>query len=434
MKITNIDTQELLDHHIIDEEVANNIINYYLEKEGNKKKFLTNTTLPLCIVAALFIITGVCFLLADNWESIPHALQVVIGLLPIILGAASCYYVYKHQYESRAFKETAGIIYCIGLITTLCLINHIFGMEIDFPIYVFTLAILAYPIVFLFRSVITSSVIMTFLCISSTYTILDGRDLLSVVLYLIIFFIDLLFLYRTYHTEKDTFLVKFRTATLPLVLFFVIMWGHIALREGNTNEDICLMISSFFASACISYSLHTWIKQSTHIQSNASFLKATTYLANFIILAIFAFSVSADRKDENGPTEFPIIAIIQILLLELSFFMKWKRGLRAELDEWITLPLIPLVLVIPYAYFSYTFQSLILIYLAYLTFVSIRTMDVLKLNLALVGWYVFMLLTLFEYDQSIILIGTLSIVWGVVLILINLFISKKKSHGLQQNN
>lgn len=114
--------------------------------------------------------------------------------------------------------------------------------------------------------------------------------------------------------------------------------------------------------------------------------------------------------------------------------MKWKRGLRAELDEWITLPLIPLVLVIPYAYFSYTFQSLILIYLAYLTFVSIRTMDVLKLNLALVGWYVFMLLTLFEYDQSIILIGTLSIVWGVVLILINLFISKKKSHGLQQNN
>ena len=93
MKITNIDTQELLDHHIIDEAVANNIINYYLEKEGNKKKFLTNTTLPLCIVAAIFIITGICFLLADNWESIPHAFQVIIGLLPIILGSASCYYV-----------------------------------------------------------------------------------------------------------------------------------------------------------------------------------------------------------------------------------------------------------------------------------------------------------------------------------------------------
>lgn len=430
MKISNIDTQDLLDNHIIDEEVANNIENYYLEKERNKKKFLTNTSLPLCIVAALFIITGVCFLLADNWESIPHALQVVIGLLPIILGSASCYYVYKHQYESRAFKEASCLIYCIGLVTTFCLINYIFDMEIDLPIHVFTLAILSYPIVFLFRSVITSSVIIAILCISTSAM----NDDLSVVLYLIIFFIDLLFLYRTYHTEKETFLVKFRTATLPLVLFFVIMWGHIALKDGYTSEDKILILASFFASACISYSLHTWIKQSTHIQSNASFLKATTYIANFIILAYFAFSLSDYHTDEYGPTAFPTIAIIQILLLGLSFFMKWKRGLKPELDEWITLPLIPLVLVIPYAHLSHTFQALGLIYLAYLTFASIRTMDVLKLNLALVGWYVFMLMTLFEYDQSIILIGTLSIVWGIVLILINLFISKKKSHGLQQNN
>lgn len=430
MKITNIDTQELLDHHIINEEVANNIINYYLEKEGNKKKFLTNTTLPLCIVAALFIITGVCFLLADNWESIPHALQVIIGLLPIILGAASCYYVYKHQYESRAFKDASCLIYCIGLGTTFCLINYIFDIKIDIPIYVFTLAIFAYPIVFLFRSVIASSVIIATLCVSTSAM----NDDLSVVLYLIIFFIDLLFLYRTYHTEKETFLVKFRTATLPLVLFFVIMWGHIALKDGYTSEDKILILASFFASACISYSLHTWIKQSTHIQSNASFLKATTYIANFIILAYFAFSLSDYHTDEYGPTAFPTIAIIQILLLGLSFFMKWKRGLKPELDEWITLPLIPLVLVIPYAYLSYIFQGLGLIYMAYITFVSIRTMDVLKLNLALVGWYVFMLMTLFEYDQSIILIGTLSIVWGIVLILINLFISKKKKHGLQQNN
>ncbi len=430
MKITNIDTQELLDHHIIDEAVANNIINYYLEKEGNKKKFLTNTTLPLCIVAAIFIITGICFLLADNWESIPHALQVIIGLLPIILGAASCYYVYKHQYESRAFKEAACLIYCIGLVTTFCLINSIFDMEINFSISVFTLAILAYPIVFLFRSVITSSVIIATLCVSTS----DINDDLSVVLYLIIFFIDLLFLYRTYHTEKDTFLVKFRTAALPFVLLCVILWGHSVLTNGKSSEDNCLILASFFASACISYSLHTWIKQSTHIQSNASFLKATTYIANFIILAYFAFSLSDYHTDEYGPTAFPTIAIIQILLLGLSFFMKWKRGLKPELDEWITLPLIPLVLFIPYAYLSYTFQGLTIIYLAYLTFISIRTMDVLKLNLALVGWYVFMLMTLFEYNKSIILIGTLSIIWGVVLILINLFISKKKKHGLQQNN
>ncbi len=431
MKITNIDTQELLDHHIIDEAVANNIINYYLEKEGNKKKFLTNTTLPLCIVAAIFIITGICFLLADNWESIPHALQVIIGLLPIILGAASCYYVYKHQYESRAFKEAACLIYCIGLVTTFCLINSIFDMEINFSISVFTLAILAYPIVFLFRSVITSSVIIATLCISS---IDMNDDLMIIVLYLIIFFIDLLFLYRTYHTEKDTFLVKFRTATLPFVLLCVILWGHSVLTNGKSSEDNCLILASFFASACISYSLHTWIKQSTHIQSNASFMKATTYIANFIILAYFAFSLSDYHTDEYGPTAFPTIAIIQILLLGLSFFMKWKRGLKPELDEWITLPLIPLVLFIPYAYLSYTFQGLTIIYLAYLTFISIRTMDVLKLNLALVGWYVFMLMTLFEYNKSIILIGTLSIIWGVVLILINLFISKKKKHGLQQNN
>ena len=260
------------------------------------------------------------------------------------------------------------------------------------------------------------------------------NDDLSVVLYLITFFIDLLFLYRTYHTEKETFLVKFRTAALPFVLLCVILWGHSVLTNGKSSEDNCLILASFFASACISYSLHTWIKQSTHIQSNASFLKATTYIANFIILAYFAFRLSDYHTDEYGPTAFPTIAIIQILLLGLSFYMKWKRGLKPELDEWITLPLIPLVLFIPYAYLSYTFQGLTIIYLAYLTFISIRTMDVLKLNLALVGWYVFMLMTLSEYNKSIILIGTLSIIWGVVLILINLFISKKKKHGLQQNN
>lgn len=430
MKITNIDTQELLDHHIIDEEVANNIINYYTEKERNKKKFLTNTSLPLGIVAAIFIITGVCFLLADNWESIPHGLQVIVGILPIIIGSAACYYVFLHQYENRAFKEAASVTYCVGLVTTYCMINGIFDIKIVGAISIFLLAILAYPIVFLFRSVIASSIIIASLCISTS----DINDDLSVVLYLIIFFIDLLFLYRTYHTEKDTFLVKFRMAALPFVLLCVILWGHSVLTNGKSSEDNCLILASFFASASIFYSLHTWIKQSSHIQSNASFLKVTTYIANFIILVNFAYSISEEHTDEYGPTAFPTIAIIQILLLGISFYMKWKRGLKPELDEWITLPLIPLVLFIPYAYLSYTFQGLTIIYLAYLTFISIRTMDVLKLNLALVGWYVFMLMTLSEYNKSIILIGTLSIIWGVVLILINLFISKKKKHGLQQNN
>ena len=433
MKISNIDTQDLLDNHIIDEEVANNIINYYTEKERNKKKFLTNTSLPLCIVAAIFIITGVCFLLADNWESIPHALQVVIGILPIIIGSAACYYVFLHQYENRAFKEAAGIIYCVGLVTTYCMINVIFDIKIAGAISIFLLAILAYPIVFLFRSVIASSVIIASLCIS-TPEMINKYDYVTVVLYLIIICIDALFLYKTYYKERDTFLVKFRTATLPLVLLFIILWGHIILTCKKTNDtDELLIFASIFASASISYALHSWIRQSSRIQSNASFLKASAYIANFITLAIFAFN-RTEYDTEDGLTMFPTMALIQILLLGFTLFMKWKRGLKIELDEWITLPLIPLVLIIPHAYLTYTFQVLIIIYLAYLTFFSIRTIDVLKLNLALVGWYAFMLMTIDQYNQSTILIGTLSIVWGVVLILINLFISKRKSHGLQQNN
>ena len=433
MKISNIDTQDLLDNHIIDEEVANNIENYYLEKERNKKKFLTNTSLPLCIVAAIFIITGVCFLLADNWESIPHGLQVIVGILPIIIGSAACYYVFLHKYESRAFKEAASVIYCVGLVTTYCMINEIFDIKIAGVISIFLLAILAYPIVFLFRSVIASSVIIASLCIS-TPEMITMYDYVTVALYLIIICIDAIFLYKTYYKERDTFLVKFRTATLPLVLLFIISWGHIILTCEKTNDtDELLIFASIFASASISYALHSWIRQSSRIQSNASFLKASAYIANFITLAIFAFN-RTEYDTEDGLTMFPTMALIQILLLGFSFFMKWKRGLKIELDEWITLPLIPLVLIIPHAYLTYTFQVLIIIYLAYLTFFSIRTIDVLKLNLALVGWYAFMLMTIDQYNQSTILIGTLSIVWGVVLILINLFISKRKSHGLQQNN
>lgn len=418
-----IDTQELVDKQVISEEVANDIIHYY----QNKKSAMSNASLPLVIVAILFIVTGSIFLITNNWKVIPHFFQVIIALLPLVISTTGCYHVYKHKFESRVWKESACVLHCFSLYATFIIINGIYSTEIS-PYYVFILlAILCYPLVFLFQSVISSSLIIATACLFS-----EKSSEFTQLLLPIIGIIDLYFLYDFYYKKHNTFLCKFRTAVLPILIFLSwILYNEIIYNLFDSKENLLIITIVSIIVSCWGFSLHTWIRDSKNIASNATMLKIGSFVAIYIFISLEGVANKFRKLDEIEIfTALNIILLISSIVLFLaSIYYKKKRGKLIESDEWVALLSIPVIIGA-----SFTTNDtchlittiLLALYLGYLTYTSIRTHDLVKLNTVLVGWYAYMFQTMEMHKLTSGTIGVFSIVWGIILFFINYYLHAKR--------
>lgn len=418
-----IDTQELVDKQVISEEVANDIIHYY----QNKKSIASNASLPLIIVAILFIVTGSIFLINDNWEAISKPFKVIIALLPLFISTTGCYHVYKHKFECRVWKEGVCALQCCSMYATFMIINGIYDVELS-PYFVFILLFfLSYPFVFLFQSVISSSLIIAVACIfyekSSEFTHL---------LLPIIEFIDLYFLYDFYYKKHNTFLCKFRTAVLPiLILLSGVLYYEIIddLFDSKSSGSIITIITIIIS--CWAFSFHTWIRDSKYIASNATTLKICTFVAIYMSISVVSNEFN-DLENVNLFTALNIIPLVSSIILFLaSLYLKKKRGKPIELDEWVALLAIPIVISASFAIAEIchiTTTVLLALYLGYLTYTSIQSHDIVKLNIVLVGWFAYMFQTMEMHQLSSVTIGVISIAWGLILIFINYYLHAKRKN------
>ncbi len=418
-----IDTQELVDKQVISEEVANDIIHYY----QNKKGVMSNASLPLIIVAIIFIVTGSIFLIEDNWKAIPIFLQDVIALLPLVISTIGCYHVYRHKLESRGWKEGICLFQCFSICITFLIIDGIYDIKVSSSFVFILFAFLFYPFVFIFQSVIASSLIIAIVC----FLINEFTELTRLPLP-IIGIMDLCFLYDFYYKKRNTFLCKFRTAILPILILLAWVLSYEIIDDlfDSKSSDLIMVICAIIMS-CWSFSLHTWIRDSQNIASNATMLKISSFVAIYLSLSIMTNEF--EKLDEIKIfTALNIILLVSAIVLFLvSLYHKKKRGKPIEMDEWVALLTIPIIICASFSMAEIchiTATVLLALYLGYLTYTGIRSHDLVKLNIALVGWYAYMFQTMGIHELSSVIMGVFSIVWGVVLILINYYLHAKRKN------
>lgn len=117
-----VDPKVLLDNEIINQETYEKIIEF---TEG-KKDSLSQTkkvNLLMNIVAWIFIVLGVIWIVAANWAVIPGVVKVVLGFLAM---TASLIYLMNEKNKGKNL-EVPSIIYCAFTIIEIALISQYFN-------------------------------------------------------------------------------------------------------------------------------------------------------------------------------------------------------------------------------------------------------------------------------------------------------------------
>lgn len=83
----------------------------------------------LAVVGSLFIGIGLCLIFWNFWQEFPLPLQTAFSFVPILLAQAFVVYVLLRRKEDIVWRECAALLWCVGVISTVALINSVFNIH-----------------------------------------------------------------------------------------------------------------------------------------------------------------------------------------------------------------------------------------------------------------------------------------------------------------
>ncbi|MBL0743234.1 DUF2157 domain-containing protein [Chryseolinea lacunae] len=152
------DLPELLRANVIDEETAKRITAYYDAKPNASSNRLF---VVFGILGALLISMGLVLIVAHNWDDLPKAAKLFIGLLPMLIGQGVCGYLVVKDIPSRAWREGCGAYLCFTIALSIAVVGQVYNLEGNFPRFLMVWMLLTLPAVYVLRS---SMAAMLYVC------------------------------------------------------------------------------------------------------------------------------------------------------------------------------------------------------------------------------------------------------------------------------
>lgn len=107
----------------------------------------------LGVLGSLFVGIGLVLIFFNFWRDFPVGLQASFAVLPILLGQGFAVYVYLRQQKSVLFRESAAILWCVGVVSSVALVNSVFDIHCGFMNCLLLDIVLCLPVLWLFRAV-----------------------------------------------------------------------------------------------------------------------------------------------------------------------------------------------------------------------------------------------------------------------------------------
>ncbi len=144
---------ELLSAGVINQEIAENIENYYLTKAGPPQNKLV---IVFGILGALLVSLGAILILAHNWDDLSRTTKTIIAFIPLVLGQAICFYALWKKENSTTWREGGSTFLIISIGACISLIGQIYNIPGALAPFLFTWALLSLPVVYVMKSSVAS--------------------------------------------------------------------------------------------------------------------------------------------------------------------------------------------------------------------------------------------------------------------------------------
>lgn len=120
--------------------------------EVDPERASTKVRIILGVVGAVFVGVGLVLIFLNFWQDFPLPLQTAFSILPLLLGQAFAIYVFCKRQDEVVWRECGAILWCIGIISTIALINSVFDIHCGFENCLLIDILLCLPVFYLLRA------------------------------------------------------------------------------------------------------------------------------------------------------------------------------------------------------------------------------------------------------------------------------------------
>lgn len=393
-----------------------------IEPDGDRAK--AKIRIILAIIGSLFLGIGLILIFVNFWRVFPFTLKGVFSVVPIIISQAFAIYVMKKRSESILWRESAATLWCVGCIATIALINSVFGIHCGYEMCLLIDIILCLPTFWMFGAV---SPVIAYYYMVIHWSVLSEKAFVS----FIFLAVALVFVYL-YHKKCEDFKFKYLLwiTAFAIPIYFIFM----SARYLIPFVLIFALLIMYYAMSSDSKDLSTPWKPIGVFGTMVALLRYSQESLAFLLSEyedVFS-SLSLTNVAYYKASEVAVTIIIALVLVGMGVFIgrkSFEDNLYKILLTAVAFIGLTACAVVDITHIKFFAALTILAAYAYgilLIIKGVRELRLLSVNLGLLMIFLQILMLLQIIGDNILLIGIAFVIFGALLIAVNIRLSAYK--------
>lgn len=412
----------------------------------DKTKQKNRIKITLAVVGSIFIASGLAILFFGFWQDFSVSVQTAFSVVPMLAGQIFALYAYLKKKDSSSWRESASIIWTIGTVATIALVDAVHNISWSYTDYLVVDSVLLIPILFIFGSVVP----LVFYYYMSVHIATIG-NWQNLIFSLLFFAVGVLFTYSL-SRDKDNSRGKIAQwltmiASIPQLVVMI----YAGFRVGLLDEAFSVLLTcllSFFLCIYI-VSINNTVSTSPFrpisaigicgtmlgLSMGGLFDTSNTYsvyiigfvVSMFLCIAVPLIAVMKKREDfENEPFKIGKI-VIPFAMIGLIYIHSILENVLEEMAIDLNMSFVASNLIADIVY--YVAAALSIAFGGMLVYQGIKEIKILTVNLGLLTIFLQLLNVYYTSgDGKIFVFGILLFVFGASIIFTNWkMLSIKKS-------
>ena len=405
----------------------------------DKTKQKNRIKITLAVVGSIFVASGLAILFFGFWQDFSISLQTAFSVIPMLAGQAVALYTYLKKKDSPSWRESASIIWTIGTVATIALVDGVHNISWSYTDYLVIDSVLLIPILFIFGSVVP----LAFYYYMSVHiaTVGNWQNLLFSLLF---FAIGILY---TYYLSRDKDDIRGKIAqwitmiaSIPQIAVLIIA----GFRVGILAESMSVLFAGLLSFLLCVYivSMDNSVVTSPYKPISAIGICGTMLALSMGALFDFPFV----REQDLIGLVVSIVLYIAIPLIVVTIKREDFEDEPFKIAK-IVIPFLMIGLTFVYAFIEnsldrtgndivyYIGAALSMAFGGMLVYQGVKEIKILTINLGLLTVFT-QLLGIYANngDNNIFIFGGLLVIFGASIIFINWkMLSLKKSRQEQLN-
>lgn len=409
------------------------------EIETERKNYTSTLVIVFSVLGALLVGAGAVLVFVNFWLNMSLAFKTVLSFVPVCLGFACALFVLLKKNDSLPFKEGGAILWSVGVAATLIMLKNLFGIAIEDEVFYFLICVLVLPVSVIFKSISAMFIHYAFL-ICGMVNLLDSHYKSSEY----IDFIVVLFFTATTILQSVYFYFNYKKACQSTYSVLFLWFSFIAASAMFLLFAVMSGETGYFIIALCALSI-TLLLIGEREPSYTMPFKLFGFLG--VAVSILCFASSDFPQSLYVISVERIVALVLILLTPIVVFVLLKDNCKDKLASvflcvvsvCLAIYVVGIILISKEAELILGENHrdigekvfLILKFAAFLVYIMMialgaRERKLYPMNVGFIFFMIYTMMLISQLDTSLLENGILLLIFGAVLLSINLVISKAK--------